>query len=144
MFGLGLPEIIVILIVALLVVGPSKLPDLAKSLGKAFNDFKRMADEVKETIEEAVVKEETPKEGPAKEEDHKEETIQTEAAKEGVSDEGSPGVETAGAGLSSEHEMYGHYSGTEEPLKTAEAKVTVKEGATGGQEKLNETKTKEV
>ena len=45
------------MIVALLVVGPSKLPDLAKSLGKALGEFRRMADEVKETIEEEMVKE---------------------------------------------------------------------------------------
>lgn len=43
---------------ALLVVGPSKLPELARSLGKAFNDFKRMADEVKETFDEEVIQEE--------------------------------------------------------------------------------------
>ncbi|MBP6940675.1 MAG: twin-arginine translocase subunit TatB [Syntrophorhabdaceae bacterium] len=54
MFGIGLPEIIVIMVVALLVVGPSKLPELAKSLGKAFSEFRRMADEVKETIEDEV------------------------------------------------------------------------------------------
>ena len=62
MFGIGLPELIVIMVVALIVVGPSKLPELAKSLGKAFNEFRRMADEVKETLNEEVLKEEEKKE----------------------------------------------------------------------------------
>jgi Tat protein translocase TatB subunit len=62
MFGIGFPELIVIMVVALIVVGPSKLPELAKSLGKAFNEFRRMADEVKETLEEEVLKEEEKKE----------------------------------------------------------------------------------
>lgn len=57
MFGIGLPEMIIILVVALLVVGPSKLPELARTLGKAFTEFRRMADEVKETFEEEVMKE---------------------------------------------------------------------------------------
>ncbi|HNS78998.1 MAG: TatA/E family twin arginine-targeting protein translocase [Syntrophorhabdus sp.] len=58
MFGIGLPEMIIILVVALLVVGPTKLPELARTLGKAFKEFRRMADDVKETFEQEVMKEE--------------------------------------------------------------------------------------
>jgi len=92
MFGLGLPEIIIIMVVALLVVGPSKLPDLARSLGKAFNEFRRMADEVKETFEEEVVKEE-PEEAANPAEPAKESIPE---AKENVLAEGEP-TPSAGA-----------------------------------------------
>jgi len=59
MFGIGLPELVLIMIVALLVVGPKKLPDLARSLGKAMGDFKRMTDDVKQTFEEEFQEKET-------------------------------------------------------------------------------------
>ena len=51
MFGIGVTEMIVILVIALLVVGPKKLPDMAKGLGKAMGEFKRATTELKETIE---------------------------------------------------------------------------------------------
>ncbi|MBW2369471.1 MAG: twin-arginine translocase subunit TatB [Deltaproteobacteria bacterium] len=51
MFGIGIPEMLLILAVALIVIGPKKLPDLAKSLGKALGEFKRATSDLKETLE---------------------------------------------------------------------------------------------
>jgi Tat protein translocase TatB subunit len=51
MFGIGMPEMLVILALALIVIGPKKLPDLAKSLGRAMREFKKATSEFKETIQ---------------------------------------------------------------------------------------------
>ncbi len=54
MFGIGMPELIVILVIALIVVAPKKLPDLAKALGRGFAEFKRAANEVRQTIDAEI------------------------------------------------------------------------------------------
>ncbi|MFP4477548.1 MAG: twin-arginine translocase TatA/TatE family subunit [Desulfatibacillaceae bacterium] len=51
MFGMGMPEILVILAVALIVIGPKKLPDLARSLGRGIMEFKRATQELKDSID---------------------------------------------------------------------------------------------
>lgn len=54
MFGIGMPELIVILVVALVVLGPEKLPEIARSLGKGFSAFRKATDEIKGDIMEAA------------------------------------------------------------------------------------------
>ena len=50
MFGLGMPEILLILALALIIIGPKKLPDLAKTLGKSMREFKGAAQDFKNSI----------------------------------------------------------------------------------------------
>jgi len=48
--NLGFPELILILVIALLVFGPKKLPEIGKSLGKGIAEFKRASSELKDTV----------------------------------------------------------------------------------------------
>ena len=50
MFGLGMQELIVILVVALLVIGPKKLPDIARAIGRALREFRNATDDIKQNF----------------------------------------------------------------------------------------------
>jgi TatA/E family protein of Tat protein translocase len=54
MFGIGMTELIVIMVVALIVFGPTRLPELARSLGRAMNEFRRASTDIRQTFHEAV------------------------------------------------------------------------------------------
>ena len=58
MFGLGFQELIVIGILALLILGPKKLPELARTVGKVVREFQRAADDVKKEINTAALDDE--------------------------------------------------------------------------------------
>jgi len=59
MFGsLGMPELIVIFVIALIVFGPRKLPELGRSLGRGINEFKKATSAMQSTLEEEVKAEE--------------------------------------------------------------------------------------
>ncbi|WP_415718214.1 Sec-independent protein translocase protein TatB [Maridesulfovibrio sp.] len=97
MFGIGSTELIVILVVALILIGPQKLPELIKNLGKGLSEVKKMSNDVKSTLdaeisaadEERKQKEEAEREAARKkaEAEAMEKARQAEAEKQQASEE---------------------------------------------------------
>jgi len=55
MFGsIGMPELIIIFMIALIIFGPRKLPELGRSLGKSLGEFKRASNELRNTLDEEI------------------------------------------------------------------------------------------
>jgi Tat protein translocase TatB subunit len=65
MFGIGMPELLVIAALALILIGPKKIPQIAKSLGKTLGELRKAADDLKETIAEEIdpIRKEIPSRG---------------------------------------------------------------------------------
>jgi TatA/E family protein of Tat protein translocase len=88
MFGsIGMPELVIILVIALIIFGPRKLPELGRSLGRSLGEFKKASNELRSTLEEEV-----------RVEEQKEQRTKMEAEQSSAIDAaktGSPSGETA-------------------------------------------------
>ena len=86
MFGsIGMPELIIILVIALIIFGPRKLPELGKSLGRSLNEFKKASTDLQNTLEQEIKIEEQ-KEAAAKAKARREDRVDA-ALRHGPSDD---------------------------------------------------------
>src|SRR4029079_22611 len=54
MWNIGMPELVIILVIALIIFGPRKLPELGRSLGKSIGEFKKASNELRSTLDEEI------------------------------------------------------------------------------------------
>jgi TatA/E family protein of Tat protein translocase len=64
LFGIGVPELLVILAIALLVLGPKRLPEVARSLGRGMNEFRRASSDLRDTMTSALKEPAEPRPAP--------------------------------------------------------------------------------
>jgi len=62
MFGLGMPELLLILVIALIIFGPRKLPEIGRAIGQSLREFKKASDELTSGIKESFEEPAPPKE----------------------------------------------------------------------------------
>ncbi len=118
MFGLGMPEILLILAIALIVIGPKKLPELAKTLGRAMGEFKRSAQDFKRSIDIETTVNESVSPPPAKDlkevikDVNQKKDLSSEPKKEGTPETAAPDVETSAEPTEDQDAQFSSDTGT--------------------------------